>query len=400
MPGINGGGNDGFTAIMDKYLHHPESHHRLITSLLKHTSMARYIGRHYSDTLVYHLLSKTHRIVDGAENMAWLSNLQLLVANNMGDTLQRTRFNTLLREFNLLFLGGHFSANDSSAYIKQLLGFISAQNHSLFIALADMFFKAGATAAMPGSFKAKLPLVLNELGIQKANYQTRQEIKQSLRIADEEALQKIAGSNDTGQKDIEAGQLKDEFSRKQQQTEEMLKKKNSKLAANSGTAIYVNNAGLVLLNPFLTTYFTRLGMLEDGKFVSNEAQMRAVHLLQYLVDGSHQNAEHMLVLNKILCNMPVEEPVPQGIMLTEKEKTISEELLKAVLNSWDKLKNTSIQGLRGSFLQRTGSLVYKDDAWNLRVEQRGYDVLLQTLPWSIGMIKTSWMDTFLYVEWI
>ena len=98
--------------------------------------------------------------------------------------------------------------------------------------------------------------------------------------------------------------------------------------------------------------------------------------------------------------MPVDEPVPQGIILTEKEKNISEEVLKAVLNAWDKLKNTSIQGFQNSFLQRTGALVYKNDAWNLRVEQRGYDVLLQTLPWSIGMIKTSWMDSFLYVEWI
>jgi hypothetical protein len=400
MPGIDDGDHDGFTAIVDRYLAHPESHYNLITSLLKNPAIAKYISRHYPDKLVYHLLSKTDRIVDGAENIAWLGNLQLLVANHMGDTLQRTRFNILLREFSLLFLGGHFSTSNSVAYIKQLLSFISSQNHSLFMSLSDVLFNAGVGVDMPGSFTAKLPIVLTELDIHQVNHQTRQAIRRSLRLADEEALQKVAGLNDTRHKDFEKGPLKDELKRKQQQTEEVLKKKNKPVPANSEVVIYINNAGLVLLNPFLPTYFIRLGMLENGKFIGDEAQMRAVHLLQYLVNGMNQSAEHILVLNKILCNMPVDEPVPQGIILTEKEKNISEEVLKAVLNAWDKLKNTSIQGFQNSFLQRTGALVYKNDAWNLRVEQRGYDVLLQALPWSIGMIKTSWMDSFLYVEWI
>jgi hypothetical protein len=140
-------------------------------------------------------------------------------------------------------------------------------------------------------------------------------------------------------------------------------------------------------------------MMIGGKFINADAQLRAVHLLQYLVNGKNNNPEHFLVLNKVFCNVPIEEPVPAEITLTDKEKETSEQLLKAVLNSWDKLKNTSIIGLQESFLQRDGALVFKDDAWHLKVEQRGYDVLLQTLPWTIGMIKTPWMDNFLYVEW-
>src|SRR5690606_887113 len=72
---------------------------------------------------------------------------------------------------------------------------------------------------------------------------------------------------------------------------------------DAGT-IYINNAGLVLLHPFIPTYFNRLGMIEKGDFISEEARHRAVHLLQYLVYGTDQHEEHELVLNKILCNMP------------------------------------------------------------------------------------------------
>jgi hypothetical protein len=174
---------------------------------------------------------------------------------------------------------------------------------------------------------------------------------------------------------------------------------DNKLPIDPNEKIYTRNAGLVLLNPFFTTYFTRLGMLENGQFINEEARSRAVHLLQYLVNGASDDPEPALVLNKILCNMPVQEPVIPRITLTEQEKIVSGELLKSVLSRWDKLKNTSVAGLQESFLQRDGALYFKDDAWRLKVEHRGYDVLLQTLPWSIGMIKTSWMNNVLYVEW-
>jgi hypothetical protein len=164
--------------------------------------------------------------------------------------------------------------------------------------------------------------------------------------------------------------------------------------------MYIKNAGLVILNPFIPTYFVRTGVMNGGKFVSEEAQHRAVHLLQYLVDATTNSAEHLLVLNKILCNLPIEEPVPAEIEITEAEKETAHSLLKAVIGNWEKLKNSSVDALRGSFLIRDGSLIFKEDAWHLKIEQRGYDVLLQTLPWTIGMIKTPWMDKFLYVEWI
>lgn len=177
------------------------------------------------------------------------------------------------------------------------------------------------------------------------------------------------------------------------------KKDLKKLFDIKEDTIYIRNAGLVLFHPFLSTYFNRLGLMEKGKFVTEEAIIRGVHLLQFLVDGKEQHPEHELVLNKILCGMPVEKPLPAEVAFREQDKEISMELLSVMKERWEKVKNTSVDGLRASFLQRNGALTATEDSWNLRVEQRGYDVLLQTLPWSFGMIKASWMEKILYVEW-
>ena len=141
-------------------------------------------------------------------------------------------------------------------------------------------------------------------------------------------------------------------------------------------------------------------MFENGDFKTEELRHRAVHLLQYLVFGTETNEEHELVLNKILCNIPIDEPVSAGIVMTDNEIAVSAELLNAILVQWDKLKNTSPASFQTSFLQRDGALSRIEENWNLKVESRGYDVLLNTLPWGLGMIKTSWMPEFIYVEWI
>lgn len=391
-------GGDTLTVMLDRYIKQSEEQYHLIVPLLTNPAAARYIARHYSDEQVTNLLNNNVSLIGGSENLAWLSDLQLLIANNITDTLQRARLATLLREFNLMVLGKRITINSFTAYLKQLLNFISAVNYSLFIALSDVMLKAGSTPGLSPVFTAKLSVVLTELHIYKTNYKAEQSVKQLLAKADDNALQSATGLNAT-KKGIEAKQLKEEIKQNQQLTEETMKDENKELLVNSKDTIYINNAGLVLLNPFLATYFVRLGMMEGGKFITEDAQLRAVHLLQYLIDSSQNSPEHVLVLNKVLCNVPVEVPVPVEITLSDNEKEVSEQLLNAVLNAWDKLKNTSIAGLRETFLQRTGALVFKDDAWHLKVEQRGVDVLLQTLPWTIGMIKTPWMDKFLYVEW-
>ena len=165
--------------------------------------------------------------------------------------------------------------------------------------------------------------------------------------------------------------------------------------------IYVSNAGLVLLWPFLSTFFQRLTLMNPlRKFSSEEAQLRAVHLLQYLATKHAKTPEHDLVLNKLLCGIDIEQPLPLEIEMKQEEIDLSESLLKAAINQWTALKNTSPDGLRGAFLIRDGKLnQVSEKKWLLRVDQRPFDVLLLKIPWSYAMIRLVWTDYIINVEW-
>jgi len=163
--------------------------------------------------------------------------------------------------------------------------------------------------------------------------------------------------------------------------------------------IYIHNAGLVLLHPLLPHFFQRIGLTEKNQFIDETARHRAAHLLQFLADGRQEHPEQELVLNKMLCDIPVEETIPLQITLTEMEKEVAGQLMEVLRQQWEKMKNTSVEALRLSFLQREGALTSIQDGWQLQVEQKGIDVLLQYLPWSWRMIRLPWMNKILYTEW-
>jgi Contractile injection system tape measure protein len=166
-----------------------------------------------------------------------------------------------------------------------------------------------------------------------------------------------------------------------------------------GEPFYISNAGLVLLWPFLQPYFQRLVLLDKNAFRDEQAQTRAVYLLQYLTTGVLEAPEHQLLLNKILAGAEVEQPVECPAPITEAEEALSGQLLEGVLKNWKKLNNTSVQGLRASFLVREGKLLLKDDAWSLTVSAKGYDILLDSLPWALTLVRLPWMKTRVHVKW-
>jgi hypothetical protein len=164
-------------------------------------------------------------------------------------------------------------------------------------------------------------------------------------------------------------------------------------------AVIIRNAGAVILAPFLPRYFQILGLRTNQEFVDASAQERAVHLLQYLITGRTESPEHELLLNKVLCGLAPEEPISRGIELQENEKAVSEQLLKGVIQNWSTIKRSSVAALRETFLMREGLLAEKEENWLLKVSEGPFDMVLDTLPWSISMIKMSWMEKILQVEW-
>ena len=163
--------------------------------------------------------------------------------------------------------------------------------------------------------------------------------------------------------------------------------------------LHLDNAGIVLLWPFLATFFERLGLVSARAFVDEPAAQRAVRLLHCLASGDPDPAEHQLPLCKLLCGLDLLAPIDEAAPLTEDELAQSQDLLHAVIAQASVLAGLSVDGLRGSFLLRAGQLSAQDDHHLLRVERQSWDIVLARLPWSSGVVKLPWMPAVLQVQW-
>ncbi|MEM1255798.1 MAG: contractile injection system tape measure protein [Cyanobacteria bacterium P01_H01_bin.21] len=168
---------------------------------------------------------------------------------------------------------------------------------------------------------------------------------------------------------------------------------------NKSDEIYVQNAGLILLWPFLNRFFETLSLLRANQFVNDWTASQAILLLQYLVDKSVEIPEYQLPLNKLLCGVDLLVPVAARLEISELAKTECNTLLTAVIHNWSVLKSMTPDGFRHAFLQRAGILRRHNANWLLQTERETYDVLLDQLPWSIQVIKLPWMEQVLYTEW-
>jgi hypothetical protein len=168
---------------------------------------------------------------------------------------------------------------------------------------------------------------------------------------------------------------------------------------NDTLKFYISNAGLIIISNYFPLLFKELQLLENGNFTGRQSQVKAVFLLHYLCTGEETVPEYTLPLNKILCGLPMDEPLPSFVTLSEKEKNECNELLNEIINNWQKLGNSSVEALREAFLNREGILFLENNGWKLQVERKGYDLLLDSLPWSYGHVKLSWMENIITTEW-
>ncbi|WP_437963927.1 contractile injection system tape measure protein [Sorangium sp. So ce260] len=170
-------------------------------------------------------------------------------------------------------------------------------------------------------------------------------------------------------------------------------------AYSDADEVYVDNAGLVVLWPFLGHLFGRLGLFADTQFKDRRALHRAAGLLQHLCTGDLEPAEYQLPLARVLSGMAMTEVFDFGPPVTEAEAEECVHLLTAAIASAPILGEMSIAGFRGSFLMRKGALSARDDSWLLRVERASHDVVLDRFPWGMSWVKQPWMEAPLSVEW-
>jgi len=163
--------------------------------------------------------------------------------------------------------------------------------------------------------------------------------------------------------------------------------------------IGVQNAGLILLHPFLKPFFTATGIIGKQGNLTPENFDLAVQTLHFLATGNENVFEGNLVFEKFLCGVPLKMPVQQKSLLTDSIKTEATFLLEEVVRNWPALKNTSANGLREAFIQRDGKLIQEDSKYQLIVERKAQDILLESLSWNIAVIKLPWISNILFTEW-
>jgi hypothetical protein len=165
-------------------------------------------------------------------------------------------------------------------------------------------------------------------------------------------------------------------------------------------ALMADNAGLVILHPFLPRLFESCELHAPGGRFAPHALARAAALLHWLAHGRDEVHEFELPVVKVLLGLRPDDPLAAGAGLVgARERDEGGALLRAAIAHWKALGATSIDGLRIAFLQRRAALRDEEDGWHLQPERESFDVLLERLPWSFSTVKLPWMTRPLYTDW-
>lgn len=161
--------------------------------------------------------------------------------------------------------------------------------------------------------------------------------------------------------------------------------------------LVTESAGVILLHPFMRPLFDRLGALTPQATVKVAALPRALAALRTL-DG-RPSGRGLDPLHRLLLGLPEGAPPPEAEALDEAARDLIEGLLRSVIGHWKRLGKTSPDGLRETFLQRPGTLRFDDTGAHLRVTPGPFDMLMDGLPWSLGVVALPWMAVPCHVRW-
>lgn len=162
-------------------------------------------------------------------------------------------------------------------------------------------------------------------------------------------------------------------------------------------SLFVHNAGIVLLQPFIPQLFNVLQLTDDERKVLRQPDKACAVLSILTGDGAPDETKYPLY--KLLCGLQPDALVHTAIEITAEERKECVHLLEHVIEYWTALKQISTNALQQTFLQRTGKISFSNERWLLQVEQKTEDVLLQFLPWSYSIIRYPWMPKPLFTEW-
>lgn len=161
---------------------------------------------------------------------------------------------------------------------------------------------------------------------------------------------------------------------------------------------YIQNGGLILIHPFIKTFFEHCNLLNTKTQQLVDPELCA-HLLHYIATGKTNAPEYDMIFEKFLCNIPANKTINRHIKLSRKHKTEAENVIESVKHNWNSMKKSSSALLQNEFFQRSGKLTVTDYDCTLTVERKTQDILLNRLPWGIGFVKLPWKEKFIFVNW-
>jgi len=159
-------------------------------------------------------------------------------------------------------------------------------------------------------------------------------------------------------------------------------------------------AGLVLFHPFLKLLFQRLDVLDGAGRIRGDRLLHARAALQMLSAGV-QAADPRPTdpLERILLGLPQDWAHPGTRLADPPAAELIEGLMRAVIERWGALGQTSPDGLREAFVRRGGVLRFDATGPRLSVDPGPFDMLLDRLPWSFSTVALPWMPLPLTVLW-
>lgn len=293
----------------------------------------------------------------------------------------------LMREWGSLLLG-HNNRKEIGVALKRalLINYVFQQSPSfdeLAVQLLDLFqkYKVG------DAFFEKM----NEWTLPRFGDATK-----AIQKIEKQVIQGIAKSSALKKKTERLKSLKEAL---QKANEKDVNMENAPLEKDSADGIYIANAGLVLIHPYLSFLFEQTQLMENGHFKTPAAAMRGIAMLHYTATGQQAFKEEDHVLNKLLCGVSVGEN-SVGMKLTEEEIKMIDGMLTALAEHWAVIKNSSQDDVRGNWLLREGRLRETDNYWELTVKRQAQDILMSSLPFTLSPVKYSWMKKMIMIHWL
>ena len=161
------------------------------------------------------------------------------------------------------------------------------------------------------------------------------------------------------------------------------------------------NAGVLILWPLLPGLFTRFNLLKKQEFVSCEAQLQAVCLLDKLVwNDEDAIADWRTSLSKLLCGVEIDKVIPPELYPSQEMMEDTSQWLLDSFSSMDIFSKCTISDVRELILQRPGWIIKEESGWTVMVDEDASDILLREIPWPMNEVMYPWLKNILWIDWL